>query len=147
MTRQVLRTNGTVFSNFIFVFELLTENRKIFKLIARCEYWSKCKKLYINGFFSTSFTYKWKSFSKFQNCFRKIGQKNIQKDREASILIKILCIIHHFIWLYELYYKISIIAIFYEKSRITIFLIVALGIYSWVEGRHMCWYSSLNFVV
>ena len=31
-----------LFSNFEFVFELLAENRKIFKRITRREYWSKC---------------------------------------------------------------------------------------------------------
>ena len=34
------------FPNFKFVFELLVENYKIFKRIARREYWSKCNVLY-----------------------------------------------------------------------------------------------------
>ena len=37
-----------VYSNFKFVFELVAENRKIFKQIARLENWSKCNVLYIN---------------------------------------------------------------------------------------------------
>ena len=44
------------YSNFKFVFELKTENRKMFKRIARSKYWSKCNVFYINGFVSTSCT-------------------------------------------------------------------------------------------
>ena len=50
--------------NFFFQFQIiiLAENRKIFKGIARLEYWSKLNVLYINGFVSTSSTDKWKGF-------------------------------------------------------------------------------------
>ena len=55
---------------FKFVFELLAENRKIFKRIARSEYWSKCIVLHINRFVLTSSTKWWKAFFKFLNNFR-----------------------------------------------------------------------------
>ena len=37
-TQQALQTNGSFFSNFEFVFEIMAENRKIFKRIASREY-------------------------------------------------------------------------------------------------------------
>ena len=40
----------------------MAKKRKIFKRIARCEYWSKCKVLYINLFVLTSSTKKWRAF-------------------------------------------------------------------------------------
>ena len=50
LSRQALQTNGKFFfSNFDIVFELMAENQRIFKRIARREYWSKCNVLYING--------------------------------------------------------------------------------------------------
>ena len=37
-SRQALQTNGNLFSNFKFVFELMVENQKLFKQIERREY-------------------------------------------------------------------------------------------------------------
>ena len=48
--------NGKFFSKFELVFDILDENRKIFKPIAKSEYYSKFNVLYINGFASTSST-------------------------------------------------------------------------------------------
>ena len=38
LSRRALQIDRKLFSNFEFVFELMAENRKIYKLIARCEY-------------------------------------------------------------------------------------------------------------
>ena len=40
-SQRALQTNGKLFPNLEIVFELMAENRKIFKLIAKSEYWSK----------------------------------------------------------------------------------------------------------
>ena len=56
------------FQIFEFVFELLAENWKILKRIARRGYWSKCNVLYVNGFVLTYSITLWKIF-KFGNHF------------------------------------------------------------------------------
>ena len=38
LSQRALQNNGKLFPNFKFVFELMAENQKMFKLIARCEY-------------------------------------------------------------------------------------------------------------
>ena len=38
LSQRALQSNGKLFSNCNFVFEILAENRKIFKRIARREY-------------------------------------------------------------------------------------------------------------
>ena len=40
-SQRDLQAKGKLFSNFEFILEFLAENRKIFKRIERCEYWSK----------------------------------------------------------------------------------------------------------
>ena len=72
---------GSFFFNFKFVFELMSENRIIFKRIARRGYWSKSNVLCINGLVLTSSRIKWKAFFKFRIIFRIIGRKpkNIQR--------------------------------------------------------------------
>ena len=57
------------FSNIELVFELLTENRKIFERIERRGYWSKRNVLFINIFVSTCSSNLWKFFFKFRNNF------------------------------------------------------------------------------
>ena len=98
--------NWKTFSNLKF----LPENRIVFKRIERREYWSNCNVLYINGFVSTSSTNLWKFF--FSNLFFKFWQKtgnfdqkpkNIRKNSEAWILIKLLCVIYQWIRLNEHY--------------------------------------------
>ena len=73
LSRQALQTNEKVFSNFKFVFEILSENIKMFKRIARREYWSNCNVLNINGFVLTSSKNQLKVF--FQISFRNNGRK------------------------------------------------------------------------
>ena len=79
-SQQALQTNGMFFffSNFKLVFELMAENRKIFKLIARREYWSKCYVLYINGFVLTSSTNKSKFFFLILNLFSNYWPKTVR---------------------------------------------------------------------
>ena len=57
------------FSNFKNVFELLANNRKIFKQLQRCKYLLKCDVLYINKFISTRSANQWKAFFKFWTYF------------------------------------------------------------------------------
>ena len=52
--QRALQTNGKLFSNFEFVFEILTDNRNILKRKAKSEYRSNCNALYINEFDSTN---------------------------------------------------------------------------------------------
>ena len=49
-SQRALQTNGNLFSSLEFLFEFLAVNRKIFKRIERCEYWSKWNVLYINRY-------------------------------------------------------------------------------------------------
>ena len=49
LSRRVLQTNGKLLKKFKLVFELLTKKTKLFKRIARREYWSNCNVLYIRG--------------------------------------------------------------------------------------------------
>ena len=48
LLKWTLQTNEKLFSNYKLVFEILAKNQKIFNLIERCEYWSKCYASY-NG--------------------------------------------------------------------------------------------------
>ena len=93
--QRALWTNEKLFSNFKLVFEILAENRKIFKRIARHEYWFNYNVLYINGFVLTSSTNWRKAVFYFQISFRNFGRKlkNIQTNRETCILIKLQCVI------------------------------------------------------
>ena len=88
----------------------MAESEQKFKGIARREYWSNYNVLCINGFVSTSSTDEWKVFFLFQiskfwaktnNLGRKL--KNIQKNSEAWILIKLKCVIYQWIRLDKLF--------------------------------------------
>ena len=84
---------------------ILAENRKIFKRIARHEYWFNYNVLYINGFVLTSSINWRKAVFYFQISFRNFGRKlkNIETNREACILIKLQCVIYQWIRLNNLY--------------------------------------------
>ena len=45
LSEQALQTNEKLYSNFKFVYEILAKNQKIYKLIERHEYLSKCNVL------------------------------------------------------------------------------------------------------
>ena len=59
---ELYKHTKSFFFNFKFAFEILTENQKIFKQIARRQYWSNCNVLYINGLYSMSSSNWWKVF-------------------------------------------------------------------------------------
>ena len=105
LSRQALQNNEKIIWNSEIVSELMTENRKIFKLIARREYWFNYNMLYVNGFVPTSSTNLWKAFFKFRICFRIIDRKpkNIQMNRKAWILIRVQCVVYQWIRLDKLY--------------------------------------------
>ena len=66
---ELYKLMESFFFKFRICFELMAENWKKIKRIARREYWSKCNVLYINGFDSTCSTNWWKAFFKFRNYF------------------------------------------------------------------------------
>ena len=63
-TQRALQTNEKLLSNFDLAsfqnfgrkLKIVAENQKIFRRIARREYWSNCDVLYTNGFVSTNST-------------------------------------------------------------------------------------------
>ena len=66
------------FSNFKFVFELMAENLKIFKRIARREYWSNCNVLSgisMESSWQALHSYQWKAFFHISNSFSNYCQK------------------------------------------------------------------------
>ena len=69
---KLYKNKGKLCSNFEFVFELLAENWKIFKLIDRREYWWNCNVLFINGFVSTCSKNLWKFFFLFSESFSEL---------------------------------------------------------------------------
>ena len=68
---QALQTNGKLFFKFQIRFRIIgrKQKKKIFKRIARREYWSKGNVLYINGLVSTSSTNQCEAFFKSSESF------------------------------------------------------------------------------
>ena len=102
---------------------------EIFQKNSEALIWSNCNVLYINGFASTSSTNQ--VFSTFQVTFRNFGPKpkNIQKNSEAWISIKLQCVVHQWIRLNEHY---KLIKCFFSNSKL-IFEILAENGKFWLE--------------
>ena len=103
LSQRALQTNE-LFFKFRTHFRILTQKLKIFKRIARREYWSKCIVLYINGFVSTSSTNCWKLFSNFEFVFELLAKtENYSNEWQGVKKIKFQCVIYQWIHLDKLF--------------------------------------------
>ena len=108
LSQQALQTNEKFFflKFNILVFEILDENRNIFKRITKHEYWLINLQCLIYKWIYLNELYKLMGFFfKFQIRFRIFGRKPkfFQKNREAWIFIKMQSIVYQWIRLNELY--------------------------------------------
>ena len=97
----VVQTNEKLFFKFRIRFRINDRNRKIFKWIARREYWSNCNVLYIIYLSWQALQTNGKLFTNFKIILFWINNgrkpKNIQTNRDAWILINVQCVVYNWI--------------------------------------------------